>query len=95
MKTIESRLEIQFSQDRKTWREGLAQGGDLFFRTRSVISGVPTRWKAYCLPAYFIGVPIPVVWHMLKDMPEKPITVEEYDTMCAVADAIGKLVEER
>lgn len=94
MQTIEKRLEIQFSQDRQHWHDGPAERGSLFFRTRAVIGGVPTEWKTYCLPACFIGAPIPTVWQMIKDM-EPIMTVEEYDTMCAVTEAIRELIAEQ
>lgn len=93
MHLIETSLEIQFSQDREQWHAGPAQGSDLFFRTRAVIDGTPTQWKVYCLPACFTGVPVYNVWRMLKEMPEPPMTAEEYDEMKADTEIIRSIVE--
>ena len=47
--------EIEFSSDTDNWHTGRAKKGDLFYRTRTVIDGEPTHWKAFLLPACCIG----------------------------------------
>lgn len=69
--------EIEFTADRVNWHTGRAEGGDLFYRTRTVIGGTPTQWKAFVMPSCLIGQPLWMVWQMLKET--DPYPVEKYD----------------
>ena len=73
----ERHKEIEFTRDREEWHAGRAEKGDLFYRTRTVIDGEPTEWKAFLLPSCFIGVPVWQVWHLIQA--SEPYSVEDYD----------------
>lgn len=77
MQSPQHQREIEFTADREHWHTGRAEGGDLFYRTRTVLNGTPTAWKAYLLPVCFIGQPLWMVWELLKET--DPYSVEEYD----------------
>lgn len=68
--------EIEFSSDTDNWHTGRAEKGDLFYRTRTVIDGEPTQWKAFLLPSCCVDAPIWQVWELIKAYPPYPI--EEY-----------------
>ena len=78
--------EIEFSQDREHWHTGCAERGDLFYRTRAVIDGTPTRWKAFLMPICFIGAPLWQVWQMMREL--EPYPVEAYDEFVENLDRI-------
>lgn len=86
MMTPEQHKEIEFSEDRAHWHTGIAEKGDLFYRTRTVIDGEPTEWKAFLLPICFIGVPVWQVWHLMKEM--EPYPTEDYDAFDADLEKI-------
>ena len=92
MKPIDVEKEIEFSGNRINWHSGVAVGGDLFYRTRTVIGSTATAWKVFLMPACFIGMPIYQVWHYLSQ--NKPTSAEEYDAFHKdILDPIKKLVE--